>query len=53
MGLRMMCFAPIMGIGGLIMGLSKCVILAWVLALALIVMLGADSDAVRRRAASL
>lgn len=40
MGLRMMCFAPIMGIGGLIMGLSKCVSLAWVLALALIIMLG-------------
>ncbi|WP_367924426.1 ABC transporter ATP-binding protein [uncultured Ruthenibacterium sp.] len=40
MGLRMMCFAPIMGIGGLIMGLSKCVSLAWVLALALILMLG-------------
>ena len=40
MGLRMMCFAPIMGVGGLIMGLSKCVSLAWVLALALILMLG-------------
>ena len=37
MGLRMMCFAPIMGLGGLIMGLSKCVSLAWVLALALII----------------
>lgn len=40
MGLRMMCFAPIMGLGCLIMGLSKCVSLAWVLALALIIMLG-------------
>lgn len=40
MGLRMMCFAPIMGIGGLIMGLSKSVSLAWILALALIIMLG-------------
>ena len=40
MGLRMMCFAPIMGIGGIIMGLSTCVSLAWVLALALIIMLG-------------
>lgn len=40
MGFRMMCFAPIMGIGGLIMGLSTCVSLAWVLALALIAMLG-------------
>ena len=40
MGLRLLCFAPIMGIGGLIMGLSTCVNLAWVLGLALIVMLG-------------
>ena len=40
MGLRMLCFAPIMGLGGLIMGLSKCVSLAWVLALALVIMLG-------------
>lgn len=40
MGFRMMCFAPIMGIGGIVMGLSTCVSLAWVLALALIVMLG-------------
>ena len=40
MGLRLLCFAPIMGIGGLIMGLSKCLNLAWVLALALVLMLG-------------
>ncbi len=40
MGFKMMCFAPIMGIGGMIMGLSKSLNLAWVLALALIVMLG-------------
>ena len=40
MGFRMMCFAPIMGLGGLIMGLSKSVSLAWIMALALIVMLG-------------
>ena len=39
-GFRLMCYAPIMGLGGLIMGLSKCLSLAWVLALALIVMLG-------------
>lgn len=31
MGFRLMCFAPIMGIGGLVMGLSKCPELAWVL----------------------
>ena len=40
MGLRMLCFAPIMGIGGLVMGLSKSMNLAWILGLALIVMLG-------------
>lgn len=40
MGFRMMCFAPIMGFGGLIMGISKSISLAWIMALALIVMLG-------------
>ena len=39
MGLRMLCFAPIMGLGGLVMGLRKCPQLAWVLALALALML--------------
>ena len=39
MGLRMLCFAPIMGLGGLIMGLRKCPQLAWVLGLALVLML--------------
>ncbi len=43
MGLRMLCFAPIMGLGGIIMGLSKCVSMAWILALALIIMLGVIS----------
>ena len=38
-GLRMLCFAPIMGLGGLIMGLRKCPQLAWVLGLALVLML--------------
>ncbi len=40
MGLRMMIFAPVMGIGGLIMGLSKCINMAWILGLALVLMLG-------------
>ncbi len=40
MGFRMMCFAPIMGLGGLIMGVSKSISLAWIMALALIVMMG-------------
>ena len=39
MGFRLMCFAPIMGIGGLVIGLSKCPELAWVLLLALAIML--------------
>ena len=46
MGLRMMCFAPIMGLGGLIMGLSKCVSLAWVLALALMALNVLTSESV-------
>ncbi|MEG1407989.1 MAG: ABC transporter ATP-binding protein, partial [Ruthenibacterium sp.] len=40
MGFRMMCFAPIMGIGGLVMALSKCVSMAWIIAMAVIFMLG-------------
>lgn len=40
MGLRLLCFAPIMGIGGLVMGISTSAGLAWVLLLALIVLLG-------------
>ena len=40
MGLRMMIFAPVMGVGGLIMGLTKCINMAWILALALVLMLG-------------
>ncbi|MGI5977657.1 MAG: ABC transporter ATP-binding protein [Candidatus Limivicinus sp.] len=39
-GMRMLCFAPIMGIGGFIMGLSTCINMAWILAMGLIVMLG-------------
>lgn len=40
MGLRMMCFAPIMGIGGLVMALSKCVSMAWIIAIAVVFMMG-------------
>ncbi|MEG0910308.1 MAG: ABC transporter ATP-binding protein [Ruthenibacterium sp.] len=40
MGLRMLCFAPIMGIGGLVMALSKCVSMAWIIGIAVIFMLG-------------
>lgn len=40
MGLRMMCFAPIMGIGGLIMALRKAVSMAWIIAAAVVFLLG-------------
>lgn len=40
MGLRMMCFAPVMGIGGLIMALNKSVSLSWILLLAVILLFG-------------
>lgn len=40
MGLRMMARAPIMGIGGIVMALRKSLSLSWVIALAVLVMLG-------------
>ena len=40
MGLRLMCYAPIMGVGGIIFALQKSVSLSWVIALAVIVLLG-------------
>jgi len=40
MGLRMMARAPIMGIGGIIMALQKSVSLSWIIALAVIIMIG-------------
>ena len=39
-GLRLMCYAPIMGVGGIIFALQKSVSLSWVIALAVIVLLG-------------
>ncbi len=39
MGVRMLLFAPIMGVGGIIMALEKSTSMAWVIALAIIVML--------------
>ena len=35
-----MCYAPIIGIGGTIMALSKSVSMAWVIALAVVLILG-------------
>lgn len=40
MGLRLMCYAPIMGVGGIIFALPKSVSLSWIIALAVIVLLG-------------
>ena len=40
MGLRIMCYAPIIGIGGTIMALSKSVSMAWGIALAVVLILG-------------
>ena len=39
-GLRLMCYAPIMGVGGIIFALQKSVSLSWIVALAVIVLLG-------------
>ena len=40
MGIRMVCYAPIMGIGGIIMALQKSVSMSWIIALAVIVLIG-------------
>lgn len=40
MGLRLMCYAPIMGVGGIIFALQKSVSLSWIIALAVIALLG-------------
>ena len=39
MGLRMICYAPIIGIGGIIMALSKSASMSWIIALAVIIIL--------------
>jgi len=38
MGIRMMVFAPIMGVGGMVMALRKSVGLGWIIALAILIM---------------
>ena len=40
MGMRLMCYAPIMGIGGIIMALNKSVSMSWIIAAAVIFMFG-------------
>lgn len=40
MGIRLMCYAPILGIGGIIMAVSKSLSLSWTIGVAVIVLLG-------------
>lgn len=40
MGMRLMCYAPIMGIGGIIMALNKSVSMSWIIAVAVVFMFG-------------
>ncbi|MCL2351657.1 MAG: ABC transporter ATP-binding protein/permease [Firmicutes bacterium] len=39
-GIRMICYAPIVGVGGIIMALNKAVSMSWIIAIAVVVMLG-------------
>jgi len=39
MGIRMVCYAPIMGVGGIIMALRKSVSMSWMIALAVLVLI--------------
>ncbi|AEV29223.1 ABC-type multidrug transport system, ATPase and permease component [Sphaerochaeta pleomorpha str. Grapes] len=40
MGIRMICYAPIIGIGGVIMALDKSVSMSWIIAVACLVLIG-------------
>lgn len=40
MGIRMICYAPIMGVGGIIMAVSKAISMSWIIAIAVIVLIG-------------
>lgn len=40
MGIRMVCYAPIMGIGGIIFAVGKSVSMSWIIAVAVVVMIG-------------
>ncbi len=40
MGIRMMCYAPIVGIGGILFAVNTSVSLSWIIALAVIIMIG-------------
>ena len=40
MGIRMLCYAPIMGAGGIVMAVRKSVSMSWIIALACVVLVG-------------
>jgi ATP-binding cassette subfamily B protein len=40
MGIRFVCYAPIMGVGGIIMAVTHSVSLSWIIALAVIILIG-------------
>ncbi|WP_066287804.1 ABC transporter ATP-binding protein [Bacillus sp. FJAT-29937] len=40
MGVRMICYAPILGIGGIIMAVNKSASMSWIIALAVVILLG-------------
>ncbi len=40
MGIRMVCYAPIMGIGGIFMAISKSPAMSWIIAVAVIALMG-------------
>ena len=40
MGIRLMCYAPIMGIGGIVFALGKSVSMSWIIALGVVVLIG-------------
>ena len=40
MGIRMICYAPIMGIGGIVMAVGKSVSMSWIIALGVILLIG-------------
>ncbi|WP_195983690.1 ABC transporter ATP-binding protein [Clostridium sp. D33t1_170424_F3] len=40
LGLRMICLAPIMGIGGILMALNKSVSMSWIIALGVLILIG-------------
>lgn len=40
MGIRIMCYAPIMGVGGIVMALRKSTSMSWIIALACVILIG-------------